>query len=163
MTRDTNMRAVRTDPVAPSTSRRMSRTRSRDNLSELRLRSWLFREGIRFRVHYKAIPGARFTVDIALTRRRIAIFLDGCFWHGCPIHGSTPKNNGAWWARKFAENQARDLRVNNQLAALGWTVIRIWEHEPFEELTHRIRHLLAVASSPDHRPRLASRQTTSPQ
>ena len=90
------------------------------------LRRALHRLGLRYRVDLRTLPG---TPDIALTRGRIAIFVDGCFWHRCPDHGTAPKNNSEWWASKLDENVARDRRKDAQLKDLGWTVVHIWEHE----------------------------------
>lgn len=123
-------------------SRRMSRLRRRDNERELSLRRALHAEGFRFRVTYP-VPGARRrTIDIAFTRRRVAVFLDGCFWHGCPAHGTDPRSNSAWWAQKIAANRARDADTDEHLASLGWRVVRIWEHEDLREAAQRVRDAL---------------------
>lgn len=114
-------------------SRRMARTVGKNNPREVALRSALYRRGLRFRVHYAAFPGARRTIDIAFTHLRLAVFCDGCFWHGCPIHATTPKSNREWWTDKIAANKARDLDTNTRLANSGWTVLRIWEHVPMND------------------------------
>lgn len=132
-------------------SRRMSRLRRRDNERELSLRRALHAEGFRFRVTYP-VPGLRRrTIDIAFTRRRVAVFLDGCFWHGCPSHGTDPRSNSAWWAQKIATNQARDRDTDRHLAELGWRVVRIWEHEDLGQAAARVR--AAVVASPADGPR----------
>lgn len=69
-------------------------------------------------------------MDISFSRARLAVFIDGCFWHGCPDHGTFPRANGAWWHDKIIRNQLRDKQTGDHLQALGWTVIRIWSHEP---------------------------------
>lgn len=111
----------------------MARTVGKDNPRELALRSALHRQGLRFRVHYAALPGTRRTIDIAFTRLRLAVFCDGCFWHGCPIHATTPKTNREWWINKIATNKARDLDTDTKLANSEWMVLRIWEHVPTDE------------------------------
>ncbi|WP_266346595.1 very short patch repair endonuclease [Mycobacteroides abscessus] len=120
------MSESRTDP---RTSLRMSRQRSRDTEAELSLRRLLHASGLRYRVH-AALPGMpRRRADILFPRQKIAVFVDGCFWHGCPDHKTFPKNNAAWWANKLARNIARDHETDTYLANLGWRVLRIWEHD----------------------------------
>lgn len=119
----------RLDPVTPNTSRRMSATKGRDNRLELSLRSALHRRGLRFRVQVGLLQSSRRSVDIVFPRWRVAIFVDGCFWHGCPTHGTWPKNNAQWWRAKIEANLERDRDTDRRLADLGWRVIRIWEHE----------------------------------
>lgn len=114
-------------------SHRMARTVGKDNPRERALRSALHHRGLRFRVHYAALPGTRRTIDIAFTRLRLAVFCDGCFWHGCPIHATTPKTNREWWLNKIATNRARDLDTDARLANNGWAVLRIWEHVPIDD------------------------------
>src|SRR5437870_4101213 len=98
------------------TSARMSRTRGRDNLLERRLRSALFERGLRFRVQYPAIDRTRRTIDIAFTKKRVAVFVDGCFWHGCPLHRSWPKRNSEFWRDKIDTNIVRDRDTDRRLA-----------------------------------------------
>lgn len=88
--------------------------------------------GLRFRVHYRAIAGTTRTIDIAFTRYRLAVFCDGCFWHGCPLHATQPKTNSEWWRQKIAANMARDRDTDARLAETEWSVLRIWEHETVE-------------------------------
>lgn len=133
------------DPILPATSRRMARTAQRDNSAERSLRSEMHRRGLRYRIHLKVLEGSRRTADVVFPRQRVVIFVDGCFWHGCPEHFTSPKNNAAWWHSKIAANVARDRDTDARLAAEGWTVIRIWEHEQVGEAVDRIeiaiRHL----------------------
>lgn len=110
-------------------SERMSRVKKRDNGPELAVRRALHSRGLRYRVAWPVPGQKRRTIDIAFTRKRVAVFIDGCFWHGCPIHGTSPKANSAWWAAKIATNRARDANVTAQLEAMGWTVMRLWEHQ----------------------------------
>jgi DNA mismatch endonuclease, patch repair protein len=108
--------------------RRMRSQRQRDTKGELELRSLLHRRGLRFRVH-ALLPGLRRRSDIVFTRARVVVFVDGCFWHGCPEHGTWPKENADWWREKIEANQRRDRDTDATLTAAGWTVIRVWEHE----------------------------------
>lgn len=123
-------------------SRRMSRLRRRDNERELSLRRALHASGLRFRVTYPVPELRRRSIDIAFTRRRVAVFLDGCFWHGCPLHGTDPRSNSAWWAQKIAANQARDRDTDRHLVELGWRVVRVWEHEDLETAVAGVRAVL---------------------
>jgi DNA mismatch endonuclease, patch repair protein len=119
-------KALRTDRA---TSRRMARTRGRDNPLEKALRSALFRSGMRYRIHYP-VPGTpRRTIDIAFPARKLAVFIDGCFWHGCPEHGTWPTRNSAFWKAKINANRERDHQTDASLRASGWRVLRFWEHE----------------------------------
>ena len=124
--------------VAPETARRMSRTPQRDNPHERSLRSELHRRGLRFRLHRRLILGSRRSVDIVFPASRTAVFVDGCFWHGCPVHGTWPKNNAEWWRAKIETNIARDRDTNDKLADAGWTVLRVWEHEDLSAAADRI-------------------------
>ena len=94
--------------------------------------------GLRFRVGVKVEPDVRRTVDIAFTKVKLAVLVDGCFWHGCPIHSRPVKTNAAFWTSKIAVNQARDADTNVVLRSYGWTVLRFWEHDEPEEAAARI-------------------------
>ncbi|SCX56518.1 T/G mismatch-specific endonuclease [Klenkia marina] len=107
----------------------MQRTRKRDNGPEMAVRQRLHAEGLRYRVAYRVPGQRRRSIDIAFTRVRLAVFIDGCFWHACPEHLHFPRANAAWWVTKLETNQLRDLSVTAQLKGLGWTVLRFWEHE----------------------------------
>jgi len=113
-------------PLSDVVSRQMQAMPRRDTGVELALRRALHRLGVRFRVNYKGLPG---TPDIALTKARIAIFVDGCFWHRCPDHGTAPKNNADWWAAKLAANVERDRRKDRALIEMGWLPVHVWEHD----------------------------------
>lgn len=125
-------------PSSPEASRRMVATRGTNNRADRLLRSALHRRGLRFRIQQRLIPGSTRTVDIVFPRARLAVFVDGCFWHDCPIHGSQPKSNVEWWRRKIRQNVERDQDTNERLRALGWRVFRIWEHEDPAEAADRI-------------------------
>lgn len=114
----------------------MIRQKHRDTAAELRLRRELFRRGLRYRVDYR-VTGRR-RVDVAFTRWKVAVFVDGCFWHRCPIHGTLPKANGNWWRSKLNANERRDRLTDAELVSLGWLVIRVWEHENPPEAADRI-------------------------
>lgn len=104
--------------------------RRRDTAAEVRLRSALHTRGLRFRKDLLVRAGkVRVHPDIVFTRAKVAVFLDGCFWHACPEHGTAPKSNVAYWQPKLKANTERDQRVNEALAADGWSVRRVWEHE----------------------------------
>lgn len=108
----------------------MQQNRRRDSKAELSLRRTLHGMGLRYRVDLPVVLGDR-TVrpDVVFTRARLAIFVDGCFWHSCPLHGNEPKANTAYWGPKLRRNVERDKEVDAALAAAGWQVIRAWEHE----------------------------------
>jgi DNA mismatch endonuclease, patch repair protein len=108
----------------------MQSNRPRNTSLEIALRSALHRAGMRFWIHRRPLPGVRSEPDIVFPRIHLAVFVDGCFWHGCPDHATRPVTNGDWWARKLDGNVARDRRNTEALEATGWTVLRIWEHEP---------------------------------
>ena len=99
------------------------------------IRRELHRRGLRFRVNVKGLPGRP---DIVFARARIAVQVDGCFWHGCPDHAVTPKANADWWKAKLATNRERDARNDQLLANEGWLVLRVWEHEAPAEVVDRI-------------------------
>jgi DNA mismatch endonuclease (patch repair protein) len=113
-------------PLNDHVRRQMQTMPRRDTGVELALRRELHRLGLRFRVHVRALPG---NPDIVFTRAKIAVFVDGCFWHRCPSHGSAPKHNSAWWASKLDENVARDRRKDQELRAMTWLPVHIWEHD----------------------------------
>jgi DNA mismatch endonuclease (patch repair protein) len=110
------------------------RPRASTNLQRA-IRRELHRRGRRFRINYPALPG---WPDLAFTRAKVAVFVDDCFWHRCPQHCTTPDVDRAWWLGKLERTVARDRERDAQLAALGWSVIRVWEHEPAMETADRI-------------------------
>ena len=122
----------------------MTATAGRDNERERTLRSELHRRGLRFRLHQRLLTKSRRTVDIVFSRARTAVLLDGCFWHGCPTHGTWPKNNAAWWRNKIEGNIARDRDTDRRLIEAGWHVLRIWEHEEIGIAADRIERLVLV-------------------
>ena len=112
----------------------MRANRRRDTGPEIALRSALHRRGLRFRTDYRIdVPGVRVRADIVFRRERIAVLVDGCYWHSCPEHGRVPAANRAYWVQKFARNAQRDQAVNAGLLEAGWLPIRLWEHVPLTE------------------------------
>jgi DNA mismatch endonuclease (patch repair protein) len=122
-------------------SRCMSRIRGRNTKPEVSLRSALWRRGLRFRTKTR-LPGKP---DIAFPTERVAVFVDGCFWHRCPEHQTRPANNAEFWDTKLSENVARDRRTDAILEADAWTVLRVWEHEvdrDLDDVTRRVCELV---------------------
>ncbi|MGW7448570.1 very short patch repair endonuclease [Kitasatospora sp. NPDC054795] len=134
-------------PSTPAVSARMSRQASRDTAQELAVRRLLHAGGYRYRVQ-RPVPGMpRRTVDILFPGPKVAVFLDGCFWHGCPQHATHPKSNAEWWRTKLGRNIERDTETTEHLRDEGWTVLRFWEHETPEDVA------LRVAETVDHQRR----------
>ena len=134
-------------PVAssPAVAAFMSKMRRRDTGPELALRRALHRRGVRFRVHAANLPGRP---DIVLVRVRLAIFVDGCFWHGCADHGVTPRANRSFWTEKIRANQLRDRRNDAALIELGWSLMHVWEHEDPEVVAARVELIWRQGSRP---------------
>ena len=130
--------------VADATRRRMQRVRQRDTSCESRLRSILHGRGLRYRVD-RPIPGAgRARPDLVFAGAKVAVFIDGCFWHRCPLHGSVPKTNRDWWIAKLEANVERDRRHDRELEEAGWLVIRVWEHEDPVSAADRVEVVVAT-------------------
>jgi DNA mismatch endonuclease (patch repair protein) len=109
---------------------------------ELEVRRRLHALGYRYRVNRRLLPDQYFRGDIVWSGRRLVVFLDGCFWHGCPEHGTTPKSNTHWWQKKIAGNRDRDRRVDALLEQRGWTVLRFWEHDDPAAVVESVTHYL---------------------
>ncbi|MFD9856176.1 very short patch repair endonuclease [[Kitasatospora] papulosa] len=109
--------------------RNMQAIRSRDTKPELLIRKLLHARGLRYRVAAKPLPGLRRTADIVFRPTKLAVFIDGCYWHGCPEHYVPPKTNTGYWSSKVIRNVTRDRDTDQRLADAGWTVLRFWEHE----------------------------------
>ncbi|WP_262347449.1 very short patch repair endonuclease [Nocardioides dongxiaopingii] len=114
---------------ARALSDKMSRLARSRTAPEILLRRELHRRGLRFRTQVKVPGNRRRTIDIALTRAKVAVFVDGCFWHACPDHFTQPRANADWWRWKMDGNVARDRDTDELLRAAGWQVVRVWEHE----------------------------------
>ena len=126
------------EPLSEDVRRRMQRQRRRDTSLELAIRRRLHALGYRFRVDHRLEPSLRVRGDIVFTKRRLVVFVDGCFWHGCPEHATAPKNNAAWWREKLRANMERDRRNRDTLRELGWIVVSVWEHESVAAATQRV-------------------------
>jgi DNA mismatch endonuclease (patch repair protein) len=122
----------------------MSRIRGKDTSPELLLRRALWAAGLRYRVHYRT-PAGR--ADLALVKARLAIYIDGCFWHGCPEHYVRPRSRVEFWGGKLRENVERDRRQTLRLEEAGWRSCRLWEHEVFEELPAVVRRIESLAQT----------------
>ena len=123
--------------------------RSRDTKPELLVRRSLHARGLRFRVDLRPEPAVRTRADIVFTRRRIAVYIDGCFWHGCPLHGTSPKAHAEYWTPKLARNVERDGESTAALEQRGWLVLRFWSHEPVAEVVDKIAaHVRAANAGP---------------
>ena len=107
----------------------MQANKRRDTKPELRIRSALFRLGLRFRVDRRPVAGIVGRADVVFPRRRVAVFVDGCYWHGCPSHYVAPSTNVAYWSAKVEGNRRRDTATTAALTAAGWAVVRVWELE----------------------------------
>lgn len=125
----------RPQPLNETVRTQMQKMPRKNSGPEMELRRELFRRGLRYRVNYGALPG---TPDLVFPRAKIAVFVDGCFWHGCPVHGTLPKNNREWWEEKLRRNRERDRFKDEQLKALGWTVLHYWEHDDVDDLADEI-------------------------
>ncbi|MFL6238993.1 MAG: very short patch repair endonuclease [Actinomycetes bacterium] len=129
------MSGVESWASSAATRRSMLGNRSGKTRPEKALRKAVFALGMRYRVDAAPIPGMRCRADLLFSRARVAVFLDGCFWHGCPMHYKPPTGmNAAYWRDKIARNQARDRATDAQLTAAGWHVLRCWEHEDVSQV-----------------------------
>ncbi|WP_152645231.1 very short patch repair endonuclease [Kitasatospora griseola] len=131
----------------------MQANKSRDTAPELALRRAVHALGLRYRVAARPLPGVRRTADLVFTKAKVAVFLDGCFWHGCAEHHTVAIRNGQYWADKVARNKARDADTDQRLRDAGWEPLRVWEHEDVRAAAERVRE--AVRSH-------AGRPSTSP-
>jgi DNA mismatch endonuclease, patch repair protein len=143
---------MRPSASSPEALRRMKESRRRDTDPELSLRRALFKLGLRYRVDKSVIEGLRRRADVVFSRAQVAIFVDGCFWHSCPTHKSSPKANSVWWARKLSENRRRDFDTNRRLRKLGWHVERVWEHEDAQLAAIRIAAIVRARASSRQKP-----------
>lgn len=123
----------------------MRGNRRRDTRPELALRRALHHLGYRYRVDHPPLLSLRRRADLVFTRRRVAVFVDGCYWHGCPQHYGEPSTNAEYWRSKIALNRERDADTDARLRQAGWTPVRIWEHEPVEVAVARVSRALDAA------------------
>jgi DNA mismatch endonuclease (patch repair protein) len=123
----------------------MRNTPQRDTPSELALRSALHRRGLRFYVDRAPIAGRRRRADVVFPRARVAVYVDGCFWHSCPEHGTSPRANATWWRAKLERNRQRDRDTDRSLREAGWIVVRVWEHEDVDDAAERVAAAVGAA------------------
>ncbi|MFC9437213.1 very short patch repair endonuclease [Nocardia sp. NPDC057030] len=132
---------------SPGRRRNMQANRSRDTKPELAVRRILHGKGMRYRVAYAPEPSLRRKADIVFTKVRVAVFIDGCFWHGCPEHGRrTFQHNNTYWTSKIATNMTRDSDTNVVLKSMGWTVLRYWEHEDAAAVAEAITRIVQTSA-----------------
>ena len=130
-------------PSSDEARRRMKSVRQRGTSAELSLRRNLFRRGLRYRVNAVVIDKPRRSADVVFKSLRIAVFVDGCFWHGCPRHATWPRANKAFWLDKIEANRKRDLETTALLSKAGWLVLRFWEHDDMEAASRRVATAVA--------------------
>lgn len=130
-------------PTTEAVRARMSKQRSRDTGIEVALRRELHRLGLRYRVHKRPLRAVRREADVVFGPAKVAVFVDGCFWHGCPEHGTWPKRNSEFWRAKIETNRLRDANTDQVLAEAGWLAVRIWEHEEPVGAAARVRLVVA--------------------
>lgn len=126
-------------PLSVDVRDRLRRQRVRDTAPEMAVRRALHALGLRYRVDHPVRSGVRRRPDVVFTAARVAVFVDGCFWHRCPEHAVPPRNNAGWWAEKLQRTVDRDQDTDRCLTAAGWLVVRVWEHEPPDQAAARIR------------------------
>jgi len=134
-------------PSSPEARRRFRAQRRVGTRPEIALRRALHARGHRYRIHRRVLPGVRREMDIVFPSARVVVLTDGCYWHGCPLHGTWPKANAAWWRAKIERNRERDRDTNRLLRAAGWRVVRVWEHEPIDDAVRRVETTLLLARS----------------
>lgn len=127
----------------------MRGNRRRDTRPELAVRRLVHAAGLRYRVDFPPLPDRpRLRADLVFSRVRVAVFIDGCYWHGCPEHYRPASRNAAFWSRKIAANRERDTRTNETLEAAGWTVLRFWEHEDPKNIATEISQIVRNCRRP---------------
>lgn len=128
-------------------SRRMAKVRQKGTDAEVALRQEMHRIGLRYRIDYEILRKPRRVADVAFPGRKIAVFVDGCFWHGCPEHATWPKQNAEFWREKIEANRRRDADTDERLRSLGWTVLRFWSHESPTEAAQTVAHVVGKADA----------------
>ncbi|MFE4452893.1 very short patch repair endonuclease [Streptomyces sp. NPDC056796] len=131
---------------SPSVRAVMRGNRNKDTRPELRLRSLLHKQGLRYRVAARPLPELRRTADVLFSKPKVAVFVDGCYWHGCPEHLRESHKNAEFWRTKIEGNRARDAETDRLLGEAGWTVVRVWEHEDPVDACARIEGIVRQTS-----------------
>jgi DNA mismatch endonuclease (patch repair protein) len=126
----------------------MKRTPRRDTAPELAFRSAIRLQKLRYRLNHKVLPGLRRRADVAFVSARVAVFIDGCFWHGCPTHGTWPKANAVFWRGKIESNKERDKDTDRRLNDAGWLVFRVWEHDDLVAAANVVAELVSSRIRP---------------
>lgn len=124
--------------VSEATRRSMQGNRGRDTGPEIAVRRVVHSRGLRYRVDARPLPALNRRADLVFSRAKVAVFIDGCFWHGCPDHHTVAKANATYWAEKVASNRQRDLDTSERLREAGWLVLRFWEHQPSSEVAEAV-------------------------
>lgn len=135
-------------PASDESRRRMQQQRRRNTRPEMALRPALHAAGLRYRLEVAIVPGTRRRADIVFGPAKVAVFVDGCFWHLCPEHGTLPKANADWWRQKLERNRARDRETDLLLLEQGWFPVRVWEHEDMAEAAVRISEIVRERRAP---------------
>jgi len=130
-------------PSSEAALKRMQAAKPRDTAPEKALRSALHKKGLRYRTDVRPVKELNRRADIVFRSANVAIFVDGCFWHGCPIHGTQAKANAEFWKNKIKQNQERDADTNERLKKEGWKVVRVWEHEDSRKMSEKIYKIIA--------------------
>lgn len=138
---------ARANPPSLEASRRMRQVRQRDTSAESALRRELHALGLRYRLQPTVLNGPRRVADFAFIGLRVAVFVDGCFWHGCPEHGTWPKHNANFWRTKIVANGRRDRDTDARLRASGWSVVRVWAHEAPAKAAARVARVVEKRKS----------------
>lgn len=139
--------SVRPPASSLAASVRMKAMRRKDTGAEILLRKNLHALGLRFRIDQAPLSGVRRRADVVFRSAKVAVFVDGCFWHSCPVHATRPMANREWWARKLEQNRQRDMDTSQLLDDAGWHVIRVWEHEDMQGAAARIRRVVLARRS----------------
>lgn len=137
-------------PSSPEASLRMKRVRQKGTSAEWALRRELYALGLRYRLQVPVLTKPRRVADVAFIGPRVAVFVDGCFWHGCPQHATWPKQNAEFWRAKILANQERDRDTDTRLRANGWEVVRVWAHETPKEAALRIARVVRRGKTKGH-------------
>lgn len=123
---------------SPASRAVMQANRRRDTSPEMAVRRLAHARGLRYRVDAKPLPELNRRADLIFTRAKVAVFVDGCYWHGCPVHGTAAQSNAEYWNAKISRNRERDAETNERLSAAGWLVLRAWEHDDPEAVVARV-------------------------